>query len=70
MANSIGRGRLSIRVNDQWMSLGEVIGMKVEAKSNDAANVVGGSLDGASIPEGTRDGQQLTWDKQAHRWRG
>lgn len=34
------------------------------------ANVVGGSLDGASIPNGTRDGQKLVWDAKANRWRG
>lgn len=34
------------------------------------SNVVGGSLDGASIPNGTRDGQKLVWDAKANRWRG
>ena len=35
-----------------------------------AANVVGGSLDGASIPSGTRDGQKLVWDATRQRWIG
>ena len=33
-------------------------------------NVVGGSLDGAAIPNGTRDGQQLTWNYNRQRWIG
>ena len=31
-------------------------------------NVVGGSLDGATMPEGTRDGQQYRWDADRRRW--
>lgn len=31
-------------------------------------NVVGGSLDGATMPAGTRDGQQYRWDADAQRW--
>jgi len=31
-------------------------------------NVVGGSLDGAKMPEGTKDGQQYRWDASLRRW--
>lgn len=34
------------------------------------SNIVGGSLDGASIPDGTRDGQKLTWSEEKKRWLG
>ena len=33
------------------------------------SNVVGGSLDGERMPEGTRDGQQYRWDSDKKRWR-
>lgn len=31
-------------------------------------NVVGGSLDGERMPEGTRDGHQYRWDARLRRW--
>ena len=31
-------------------------------------NVVGGPLDGADIPNGTRDGQEYRWDDRTRRW--
>ena len=31
-------------------------------------NVVGGSLDGASIPSGTQHGQTYRWDARSQRW--
>ena len=37
-------------------------------QSREVGNVVGGSLDGATIPEGTRDGQQYQWDAKLQRW--
>ena len=37
-------------------------------QSGEVSNVVGGSLDGATIPEGTRHGQQYQWDAKLRRW--
>jgi hypothetical protein len=37
-------------------------------QSGEVSNVVGGSLDGATIPEGTRDGQQYQWNAKLQRW--
>lgn len=39
-------------------------------KSVVTGNVIGGSLDGANLPAGTRNGQRLTWDATRQRWIG
>jgi hypothetical protein len=41
-----------------------------DTSSTQASSVVGGSLDGAAIPPGTRDGQRLVWDAARQRWIG
>lgn len=59
-------GRLeSIRIN------GTVVWRReADTSSAKKPNVVGGSLDGAAIPPGTRDGQRLVWDAHCQRWIG
>ena len=63
---NVMHGRLeSIRIN------GTVIYRRdADTSSTKTASVVGGSLDGAAIPPGTRDGQRLVWDAARQRWIG
>lgn len=42
--------------------------LSIPVRGNVSGNVIGGSLDGASIPDGTRDGQVLVWDIRKRRW--
>lgn len=58
-----------LRTWGQWKQLGYVIAMEEATEAAKAykvkpldGNVVGGSLDGARMPEGTRDGQTYRWD--------
>ncbi len=39
-----------------------------QRQARQVGNVVGGSLDGATMPDGTRDGQQYQWDAKLRRW--
>lgn len=65
-----------LRTPGQWSRIAEQ--MQQSAKEADmerkkeesriSANVVGGSLDGETMPKGTRDGQQYRWDALSQRW--
>lgn len=63
----------SLRTWGQWKRIAE----KMQQQANEVeieqrkittritGNVVGGSLDGERMPEGTRDGQRYRWDRPA-----
>jgi len=57
----------SITINDENVYIRRAVAPK---PTDQPANVVGGSLDGAAIPPGTRDGQTLTWSADRLRWIG
>lgn len=67
-----------LRTWDQWVRFGREAQRAAERievnerpkKIVTCGNVVGGSLDGASIPDGTRDGQTLRWNSNTERWIG
>ena len=63
---SVMTGRLeSITINGI-----EIYRRGADTSSTKTTSVVGGSLDGATIPPGTRDGQKLVWDASLQRWIG
>ena len=68
----------SLRTWGQWVQFGidakrdsEIVELNERPKQTIACgNVVGGSLDGATIPSGTHNGQRLVWDASRQRWIG
>ena len=69
MTGSIGyNGRLTMDVRGRAVSI-PVTRFELTV-SDSPPNVIGGSLDGAAIPDGTRDGQVLRWDESRRRWLG
>lgn len=48
----------------------EIFRRETDTSSTKTASVLGGSIDGAEIPAGTRHGQRLVWDAKRKRWIG
>ena len=79
MAKPVGPVWVSIkREDDTWARVGKIVEPYVCTTVarvpmfayTHTSSVVGGSLDGAVIPPGTRDGQLLQWDEMRQRWVG
>jgi hypothetical protein len=65
MRNVMNGSLYSVKINGT-----EVFRREADTSSTKTVSVVGGSLDGATIPPGTRDGQRLVWDAVRQRWIG
>ena len=65
MAKSIGKSTVAMYIDGKWVNLGYLAS---PVSIYQPPNVIGGSLDGATIPQGTRDGQTLVWSYDRQRW--
>lgn len=79
MARSSGKMTLSVFRDGEWVEIATCRSVTVHYAGDVYAdilggieptgNVIGGPLDGADIPNGTRDGLSYRWDDSAKRWR-
>lgn len=60
--------KLFVFVDGKEVEIGDVVSFSISNRFEPCGNVVGGSLDGAKIPNGTRHGQVLQWDAYHRRW--